>query len=147
MIVWIWLGLLLLFLALEASTVALVSVWFAAGALAALLAAAFGGSVVLQCVLFFGVSVVLLALARPVLRRYVNPKIIKTNVDSVVGSEGLVTQAVDNLAPTGQVKLGGMFWSARSSSGEPIPEGTRIRVDRIEGVKVYVTPVRVLCNQ
>lgn len=146
MIVWIWLGLLLLFLAAEASTVALVSIWFAVGTLAALLAAAFGGDVVLQCVLFFGVSLVLLALVRPLLRRYVNPKIIKTNVDSVIGSEGLITQAVDNLAPTGQVKLGGMFWSARSSSGEPIPVGTQVRVDRIEGVKAYVTPVRVLCN-
>lgn len=141
MIVWVWLGLLLLFLAVEASTVALVSLWFAAGALAALLAAALGGSILLQCVLFFAVSVVLLALARPILRRYVTPKITKTNVESVVGSVGLVTEAIDNLAPAGQVKLGGMVWTARSVSGDIIPVGTQIRVERIEGVKVLVSPV------
>lgn len=137
----IWLGLLLLFLVMEASTVALVSLWFAVGALAALLAAVFGGGIILQCVLFFAVSVVLLALARPILKRYVNPQIIKTNVESVVGTVGLVTEAIDNLAPTGQVKLGGMVWTARSVSGDPIPVGTQIRVERIEGVKVLVSPV------
>jgi len=141
MFAWIWLGLLVLFLAVEASTVALVSLWFAVGALAALLATAFGGNIILQCGLFFAVSVVLLALARPVLRRYVTPKIIKTNVESVIGTVGLVTEAIDNLAPTGQVKLGGMVWSARSVSGDPIPVGTQIRVERIEGVKVLVSPV------
>ncbi len=141
MFAWIWLGLLVLFLAMEASTVALISLWFAVGALAALLAAAFGGNIILQCALFFGVSVVLLALARPVLKRYVNPKIIKTNAESVVGTVGLVTEAIDNLAPAGQVKLGGMVWSARSVSGDPIPVGTQIRVEKIEGVKVLVSPV------
>lgn len=141
MFAWIWLGLLVMFLMMEASTVALVSLWFAVGALAALLAAAFGGNIILQCALFFVVSVALLALARPVLRRYVNPKIIKTNVESVVGTVGLVTEAIDNLAPTGQVKLGGMFWSARSVSGDKIPVGTQIRVEKVEGVKVLVCPV------
>ncbi len=138
---WIWLGLLLLFLTVEASTVALVSLWFAAGALAALLAVAFGGNIIVQCALFFVVSVVLLALARPILRRYVTPKITKTNVESVVGTVGLVTEAIDNLAPAGQVKLGGMVWTARSVSGEVIPVGVQIRVERIEGVKVLVSPV------
>lgn len=138
---WIWLGLLVLFLAVEASTVALVSLWFAVGALAALLTAAFGGNVILQVAAFLAVSVALLVLARPILRRYVNPKIIKTNAESVVGTVGLVTEAIDNLAPTGQVKLGGMFWTARSVSGDKIPVGTQIRVERIEGVKVLVSPV------
>lgn len=141
MFAWIWLGLLVLFLMVEASTVALVSLWFAVGALAALLAAAFGGDIILQCALFFAVSVALLALARPILRRYVNPKIVKTNVESVIGAVGLVTEAIDNLAPTGQVKLGGMVWTARSASGDPIPVGTQIRVERVEGVKVLVSPV------
>lgn len=139
----IWLALLVLFLLAEAATVALVSLWFAAGALAAILVCLLGGSVAVQCVVFFLVSAVLLGLARPLLRRYVNPRIVKTNVDSVAGTEGLVTEAIDNISGAGQVKLGAMVWTARSTDGNPIPAGTRIRADRVEGVKVFVSPLRV----
>ena len=69
-----------------------------------------------------------------------NPKLTPTNVDSVIGSTGLVTVAIDNVSAAGQVKLGAMFWTARSTSGAPIPKDTLIRVDRIEGVKVFVSP-------
>ena len=64
-------------------------------------------------------------------------------MDSVIGSEGLVTADIDNITALGQVKLGGMEWTARSTSGAPIPTGTLIKVDKIEGVKVFVTPVQV----
>ena len=73
-------------------------------------------------------------------------KIEKTNVDAVIGSTGLVTVAIDNVTAEGQVKLGAMYWTARSTSGEKIPEGTLIRADRIEGVKVYVSPAEVPAN-
>ena len=66
-----------------------------------------------------------------------------TNVDSIIGSTGYVTAAVDNIHGQGQVKLGAMEWTARSSTGETIPKETLVRVDRIEGVKVFVTPVEV----
>ena len=62
-------------------------------------------------------------------------------MDSVVGSIGRVTADIDNVEARGQVKLGGMEWTARSTSGDPIIVGTEVRVDRVEGVKVYVTPV------
>lgn len=62
---------------------------------------------------------------------------------SVIGSVGRVTAAIDNVEARGQVKLGGMEWTARSTSGNPIPEGTEVRVDRVEGVKVFVTPVKI----
>ena len=136
-----WLALLVVFLILEASTVTMVSLWFAAGALAALLVSLFHGAVWLQWVLFLSVSGIMLALLRPLVRKYVTPKIVRTNTDAVIGSTGLVTVAVDNIAAAGQVKLGAMFWTARSTSGDPIPVGTMVRADRIEGVKVYVTPV------
>ena len=89
------------------------------------------------------VSGALLLMLRPIVRRYLVPKITPTNVDSLVGSTGLVTEAIDNVTASGQVKLGAMEWTARSTTGENIPQGTLIRVDRIEGVKVYVTPVNV----
>ena len=93
--------------------------------------------------LFRSVSTVLLLLLRPLVRRYVTPKLTATNADSVIGTVGLVTVAIDNTAGTGQVKLGGLYWTARSTTGAPIPLDTQVRVDRISGVKVYVTPVTV----
>ena len=138
-----WLIAMLVFLAVESASVSLVSVWFAAGALAALITALLGGELWLQIVLFIVVSGVALACLRPLVRKFLKPKIVNTNVDAIIGSEGYVIADIDNLSAVGQVKLGSMEWTARSTSGEPIPTGTRVRVDRIEGVKVFVSPVSV----
>ena len=140
-----WLILMVALLAVEASTVTLVSLWFAAGALAALLVSFFG-PIWLQITVFLAVSVVLLLALRPLVRKYITPKVTKTNIDSVIGSTGLVTAPVDNLTASGRVKLGGMEWSARSSTGESIPVGAKVTVDRIEGVKVFVTPAEIPAN-
>lgn len=142
----IWLVLMVLFLLTEAATVSMVSLWFAVSALAALIISLLGGPIWLQTLLFLVVSAVLLALLRPLVRKYVTPKVTATNVDSVVGSTGLVTASINNVTAAGQVKLGAMEWSARSTSGEPIPEGTLVKVDRIEGVKAFVSPVEIPAN-
>lgn len=140
----IWLGLMLVFLVVEASCpIHLVSIWFAVGSLAAVLAAVLGAEMWLQILLFVVFSGGLLAAFWPFTRKYLNPKVTATNVDSVIGSRGLVTEAIDNLSACGHVKLGAMEWSARSSSGEPIPVGTQVQVERIEGVKVFVSPCPV----
>ena len=139
----VWLGLMILFLIAEGATVSLVSLWFAAGAVVAMFAALLGAGAWLQTGLFLAVSGALLLMLRPIVRRYLVPKITATNVDSLVGATGLVTVAIDNVTASGQVKLGAMEWTARSTTGENIPQGILIRVDRIEGVKVYVTPVNV----
>lgn len=137
----IWLILMVVFLAVEAiCAIHLVSIWFAAGALVAMLVALMGAATWLQVMLFVIVSGGLLAMLWPLVRKHLNPHLTKTNIDAVIGSTGLVTVAIDNLEAHGQVKLGAMEWTARSSSGEPIPEGTKVRVDRIEGVKAFVTP-------
>ena len=133
-----WLVLILLFLVMEGTTVAVISLWFAVGALAALIVSFFA-PVVWQVVAFFVVSCVLLAALRPIVRKYLKPKIVKTNVDSVIGAVGLVTADIDNISACGEVKLGSIIWSARSTSGDPIATGTKIRVDRVEGVKVFVS--------
>lgn len=140
----IWLILLVGFLAVEAACpIHLVSIWFAVGALIAAVASLLNGPIWLQIVLFLAVSGGLLALLWPMVRKYLNPDLTRTNVDSIIGSEGYITTAVDNVAATGQVKLGGMEWTARSTSGEPIPAGALVKVDRVEGVKVFVTPAKV----
>ncbi len=142
----VWLILMVVFLAAEAATVGMVSLWFAAGSLAALLAALAHGPVWLQTLLFLVVSAGLLLALRPLAKKYLSPKLTATNVDSVVGSTGLVTAAIDNVSAAGQVKLGAMEWTARSTSGQPIPVGTRVKVDKIEGVKVYVSPAEIPAN-
>lgn len=137
-----WLFLMVFFIIVEANTVSLVSLWFAAGSLTALIAAALGAEIWLQAVLFFGVSVVMLCLLRPFVRRFIKPRVTATNVDAVIGAQGYVTGKVDNLRSTGTVKLGAMEWTARSSSGEIIDENTLVKVDKIEGVKAFVSPVK-----
>ena len=100
----------------------------------------------LLLVVFLAVSAGLLLALRPLVKKYLSPKLTATNVDSVVGSTGLVTAAIDNVSAVGQVKLGAMEWTARSTSGQPIPAGTLVKVDRIEGVKAFVSPAEVPAN-
>ena len=142
----VWLVLTVVFLIAEAATVTVISLWFAAGALAAMVTALLGGGIWLQIPVFLIVSAAALTALRPLVRKYLTPKLTATNIDSVIGSAGIVTGAIDNIAATGQVKLNGMEWTARSSSGEPICAGTRITVDRIEGVKVFVSPAEIPAN-
>ena len=147
LLVILWLGLTVIFLIVEAACpIHLVSLWFAAGSLAALGVWALGGALWLQIAVFLAVSCALLAMLWPLTKKYLNPHLTATNIDSVIGSEGLVTVAVENLTAAGQVKLGAMEWTARSTTGDPIAVGTRVKVDRIEGVKVFVTPVEVPVN-
>ena len=141
-----WLAGMVVFLMVEASTVTLVSTWFAIGSLAAMLVALTGAGVGFQVTVFVLVSAVCLTALRPLVRKHIKPKLTKTNVDAVVGSAGLVTVAIDNVMAQGQVKLGAMYWTARSESGEPIPEGTLVKVVRVEGVKAIVSPVKETVN-
>ena len=142
----IWLILMVVFLMVEGATVSLVSSWFAVGSLVALIASLLSAPVWLQVTLFLLVSCAALAMLRPLVRKYITPKVVKTNVDAIVGKQGLVTAPIDNVAATGQIKLGAMEWTARSTHGDPIEVGTLVKVDRIEGVKVFVSPVEVKVN-
>ena len=135
----LWFALLILFLMVESSTVSVVSIWFAAGSLVALVAGLFGAEFWLEAVLFLGVSVLTLAALRPMLKKFITPKLVKTNVDAVIGKTGIVTAAIDNLQNVGTVKLDGMEWSARSTDGNPVEKDRVVKVDRIEGVKVFVS--------
>ena len=136
-----WLIAMVLFGVLEAVTVGLTSIWFAVGALAALIAASLGAFALVQVIVFLVVSFVTLLLVRPLAQRYINDRKEPTNADRVIGREAVVTQAIDNLKGEGQVNVSGAVWTARSQEAAPIPAGARVRVLRIEGVKVIVSPV------
>ena len=136
----IWFVLLVGFLIVEAACpIHLVSIWFAAGSLIAMIVSFLHGPIWLQITLFLVVSCALVAMLWPFIKKFLRPRLEKTNVDAVIGSEGYVTVTVDNLAATGQVKLGAMEWTARSTTGTVIEKGSLVKVDRIEGVKVFVT--------
>ncbi len=137
----IWFALLILFVIAEAATVAMVSAWFAIGALVALIAALLGAKLWLQVVLFFLSSGIALALLRPIAKKHFNAKVTPTNVDALWGKTCVVITDIDNVAGSGQIRVGDVEWTARSSADEKIPAGTQVRIDRVEGVKVYVTPV------
>lgn len=135
----LWLILLIAFAGIEGITAGLISIWFCAGSLVALFAAWMDASLWVQIGLFAAVSVLAMAIIRPIVRKYWQPKVQKTNVDSILGSEGLVVETIDNIRGTGQVKVGGIVWTARSAVGQVIPEGVLVQVDRIEGVKAIVS--------
>lgn len=136
----LWLVLLVLFAGVEGLTAGLISIWFCAGSLAALIASLAHAGLWVQIGVFVVVSLLAMAVVRPIAKKHWQPTIQKTNVDSVIGSEGLVTEAIDNLQGAGQVKIGGILWSARSADGSPIDRNALVVVDRVEGVKVIVSP-------
>ncbi|MDE7170495.1 MAG: NfeD family protein [Oscillospiraceae bacterium] len=139
----LWLVLLIVFAASEAVTVGLTSIWFAAGALCALIAALLGGPLWIQITLFLAVSLLCLAAVRPLAKRHLNDRVEPTNADRVIGAEAQVTEDIDNIHGKGAVIIRGMVWSARSEDDSIIAAGTRVRVLRIEGVKVFVEPIAV----
>ena len=134
----IWLGILAVLLVIEGLTTALTTIWFAGGALIAFLIALAGGPLWLQITLFLAVSVVLLLFTRPLALKYMNKGVEKTNVDSMPGKSGIVTQSIDNLKAQGKVTVNGMEWTARSKDGSQIEEGRVVRVYGVEGVKLIV---------
>ena len=135
-----WLAAMVIFMAAEAMTVTLVSIWFAVGALGAILIALLGGGLTLQVTVFLALAIVLLIFLRGAVRKHFAPRITRTNVDSVIGATGIVVTPVNNIAALGQVQIGGVEWSARSTDNSHIPAGTLVKVDRVEGVKVFVSP-------
>ena len=137
-----WFVLLVVFIMVEASTVTMVSIWFVTGALFAMIVSFFCDWIWLQVTVFLAVSIVMLILLRPIVRKYIHPKKERTNVDQVIGTACRVVTDIDNVESVGQVKIGGIEWSARSTDGAPIEKDTLVKVDRVEGVKVFVTAVK-----
>ena len=117
----------------------LTTIWIAGGALVAILAALLHAPVFLQVILFLLVSLLLLFFTRPIAVKYFNKDRVKTNVESMVGRQAIVTSEIFNLQATGQVTVGGQEWSARSCDDQMrIPEGSVVTVVAIHGVKLIV---------
>ena len=134
----LWLIAVIVLGILEAATTQLVTIWFALGALGALLAAVLHAPIWLQIVLFAAVSVLTLVLTRPLVRKRLNGKKIATNADRVIGRIGIVQQTISNTKAEGTVSVDGAVWTARSADGDEIPSGAEVVAERIEGVKLIV---------
>lgn len=135
----IWIAALIVFVIIEAATYQLVTIWFAVGALGALVCSICGAGIPAQSAVFLILSVVSLMFLRPVSKRYLKHKTEKTNVDSLVGMDVLITEDVDNIAGAGKGKLCGMEWTVRSADDTPIKSGETAVVKKIEGVKLIVS--------
>ncbi len=139
---YIWLGAFVFFLILEGITVQLVSIWLAVGSLAALGAYSLDVPVWGQIVVFGVVTLVCILFTRPLLRRFLAQQKIKTNADRYVGQTGIVVQDINNDAARGQVQVMGSIWTARAVGNAQIPEGEKVRVESIEGVKLLVSNLK-----
>ena len=138
----LWIILAIVFLAVEFGTVALISLWFVGGSVAALAVCLLGGPLWLQVLVFGLISLALLLLVRPFLKKYIDPKKVRTNVDAMRGKQAVLIETVDNLAATGSLELSGVVWTARSADGSVIPAGTVVNIQGVEGVKVLVLPAK-----
>lgn len=134
-----WLILLIGLIIIELMTMALTTVWFAGGALAAAVVAGVGGPLWLQVVVFLLVSLILLLFTRPVAVKYFNKDREKTNVESMIGKQAIVISEIDNIEGIGQVTVSGQEWSARSlDDGVKLPIGAVVYVRAVSGVKLIV---------
>lgn len=136
-----WLVVLIACIAIEAMTMGLTTVWFAGGALVALFVAVLHGPIALQIVLFVVISLLMLFFTRPVAVKYFNKDRVKTNAESLVGKNAVVTADIDNIQGVGQAVVGGQEWSARSYDDDMrISVGTVVEIVAINGVKLLVKP-------
>lgn len=137
-----WLIISAILIVIEIITLGLTTIWFVAGALIAALAAYLGLGVIGQWILFFIVSVVLLALTRPLAIKHLNDKTVRTNADSLIGEIAIVTQEIDNIAGKGAAKIQGEEWTARSTKNEEtIEKGAKVQILEISGVKLIVSKI------
>ena len=136
---YIWLGIAIAFIIVELLTVGIVTIWFAVGALAAMVLAFCQTGLVWQIGVFLALSIVLLILTRPLVKKYVNSNHVKTNVDALIGAKGRVVEAINGIEGTGAVIVDGKTWSAKAENETiVIPVDTVVTVQEVNGVRLLV---------
>ena len=139
----LWLVVVVVFLAVELSTVTLTSIWFAAGGLIALIVAMLDGGFAFQMIAFIAGSFGMFFATKPWADKVINAKKTSTNADRAVGEEVRVLERINNLDQTGRVVVHGQDWMARTEDDNIIIEqGELVRILRISGVKVIVERVK-----
>ncbi len=127
------------FFIVEMATVGFLVFWFGVGALITMLFSFFIDNIYIQACIFLFTSTLLVFLTKPLVNRFIiKNKTVPTNTYSIIGKNGLVTQEINPIKGTGQVKIGTEVWSAKSVSEQIIPKDATIEVLNIDGVKVVV---------
>lgn len=134
----IWIVAIIGFAVLEAATAQLVSIWFVIGAFAALISSLCNAPLYIQLILFTVVTVLALVVTRPLVKKYIKPKIVPTNADRVIGKTAIVTEEINSIEAKGLVKVNGESWSARALDDSVIETDTLVEVVKISGVKLIV---------
>lgn len=134
-----WIALAVIFGVVEAATAQIVTIWFAVGSVGALIANVVGAGTTVQLVVFVAVSILTLIIARPYLKKFTRTEMQRTNADRCIGETAIVTEEINNTQGTGQVKVGGNIWTARSLDSAIIPADEKVIVEKIEGVKLIVS--------
>lgn len=138
-----WIAIAVIAAIIEGCTIQLVSLWFALGAVVTAIVSVFTENILIQLAVFVIVSVVCIAVTRPLAKKLKRSTgDVPTNYDRYLGKVAEVIIDINNTEAVGQVKVEGSVWSARSSTGETLPVGTKVVVNSVEGVKMIVTPVR-----
>lgn len=135
---WFWLVLIVILVVIEAVTVQLMTIWFAVGAIAGLIASAFELEVWLQILIFVSVSAIALIATRPFVKRFTHTGKEPTNADRYIGKSAVVVEAIDNIHSKGAVTVGGLEWTARTADGSTVEKDEIVTVEAIEGAKLIV---------
>lgn len=139
--IWVWLGIMVVLIVFELCTTSLTTIWFAGGALIALIMALCDLPLWAQIVAFVVISVLLLIFTRPVVDRFFKVGKTKTNVDSLIGMKAKVIVEINNHEDVGYALVNGQEWSARACDNEVIPEDSIVEVVEITGVKLIVKKI------
>ena len=138
---WLWAGIAIASVILEIATVsALVSIWFAFGALVAMIIAVFNNTFWIQMVVFLVVSLVLALALRPLTAKLLRGAAIPTNADRLIGMR--TTLLEDITSEVGTLKAGGLVWNAVSYDGKPVNKGTEVEILSMEGNKLIVKEIK-----
>lgn len=137
-----WLIIAAFLIIVELGTMGLTSIWFAVGAFAAAITTQFTNNLWIQLIVFMVLSIILWIFTRPIAVKHLNLGKEKTNVDSLAGQKAIVTTTIDNLQATGQAKVNGLEWTARSADDSIINAGETVIIKEVEGVKLIVEPIQ-----
>ncbi|MDE7476973.1 MAG: NfeD family protein [Lachnospiraceae bacterium] len=135
----IWLAAMIILIIIEIVTVGLTTIWFAIGALVAIIVSLFGGGTILQLTIFLLISLSMLIFTRPLAVRYINNTRTRTNYEGIIGKVVRITQDVDNIAGQGCAVVNGQEWTVRTADTKSkIAAGSLVKIVDIKGVKLIV---------
>lgn len=135
---YIWAIILVIAIVAEiATSEALVSIWFAIGALCAIVLDYFEFSITIQIIAFFAISILTLAAIRPLAARYFRGNLIATNADRLIHQRTRLIKAISE-DEYGEVRLNGVVWNVKTDENINVKLGTKVEILAIDGSKLIV---------